>query len=448
MKATLTRRNFLRVSLGAIGATALAACAAPTGPQAGGAQPSTAQKELSFAWWTGGEAANKLFEEAVDHFEEQHPTYKINRISMPGAEFATKILTMYGSGNAPDAHGVGWGTVWSWAHKGILLDLTSFVERDASAVDWEGMWPAVTGGCYYPADKIIALPRESFGLMLHIYNKKIFADAGVETPDKAMDTDAWTWQAWREKAKALTKFDANGRREIMGANTGNADYWDLQVVMPSYGVPMFNKEQTHFNLDDEKVVNWLKMLPEMINVERSLGKPSETGEFDWGASGKQAIVQSATWNLPNMKETWQALDWDFVPPPKGDCCHANFVGSDYHVVNGSEYADREGGWELIKFLNSPKEDLWWALHFFGAPFRKSNVDAWSRELNNQLPKAGWKYSLAMTEKATPWTPIPFQDELNVILSNEIGQAVSGERPVDEVVASVSTKLDDMIKNFK
>jgi multiple sugar transport system substrate-binding protein len=306
----------------------------------------------------------------------------------------------------------------------------------------------VTGGCYYPPGKIVALPRESFGLMLHIYNKQIFAEAGVETPDKDVEAGTWTWATWREKARALTQFDDNGRRAIMGSNTWGGGYWELQVVMPSYGVAMFNQDLTHFNLDDEKIVGHLEMLYKMRNEERSIGKPEEMEGFDWGSSGKQAIVQSATWDIPNMKETWKEIDWDFAPPPKGDCCHANFVGCDYHVVNGGDYADKEGGWTLLKFLNSPEEDLWWSLHFFGAPFRKSNVEAWAKQLDSELPRAGWKYSLEMTENATPWTPIPFQDELNTIHENEIGQAISGERPVQEVVDSIVTKVDEMIASFQ
>lgn len=441
----LSRRRFLTLAAGVAGTAVLASCV-PAAPGGGANAPAEAKTEISFAWWTGGEAANKLFEESIDHFEEKHPNYTVNRISMPGNEFNTKILTMYGSGNAPDAHGVFYGSVWSWAHKGVLLDLTDLVQGDDS-IDWEGMWPAVTGGCYYPGDKIVALPRESFGLRIYVYNKALFEAAGVETPDKDVAADNWTWQVWREKAKALTKFNDAGRREIMGANA-SAGYWDLQVVMPSYGVSMFNGDLTHFNLDDPQVVGWLSMLPQMTNEDQSLGKPDETKEFDWGASGKQAISQSATWAIPNMRETWADLDWDFVPPPKGACCHSNFVGCDYHVVNGGDYAKWEAGWELIKFINSPEEDLWWALNFFGAPFRKSNLDAWSAQLNEIVPKNGWQYSLGMTEQATPWTPIPFQDELDTIHNNEISQALSGERPVEEVVASITSKVDEMIANFK
>ncbi len=311
------------------------------------------------------------------------------------------------------------------------------------------MWPAVTDGCYYPPkEKIVALPRETFGLMLYAYNKAIFGEAGVDTPDKDYEAGNWTWQVWRDKAKALTRFGADGRREIMGANSWGAGYWELQVVMPSFGVSMFNEEVTHFNLDDPKIVGWLTMLSRMMNEDRSLGKPEETQEFDWGSSGKLAIYETATWEIPNMRQTWADIEWDFVPPPKGDCCHTNFVGCDYHCVNGSDYADKEGGWELIKFLNSPREDLWWALNMFGPPFRKSNVDAWTSKVGQLEPRNGWKYVMKMTETAVPWTPIPFQSELDTIHSNEIGQAILGERPIDEVVTSIVTKVDEMIANFK
>jgi ABC-type glycerol-3-phosphate transport system substrate-binding protein len=453
MSNSFSRREFLKIGAGALGAAALAACQAPVQTVevekevVVTATPAPMEvKEITFSWWTGGEGANKIFEESIDRFELANPEYTVNRISMPWGEHHTKVLTMYGSGNAPDAHGVPWGTVWHWAHKEILLDLTPLVDVDAD-IDWDDMWPAVTGGCEYPKGRKIALPRESFGLKLFFFNKGIFEDAGVDTPEADMAAGDWTWDKWREKALAVTQIGDDGRREIMGTN-GNASYWNLQVIMPSLGVPMFNESLTHFNLDDPLVVEHIQMLHDMTNIDESIGKPEETQEFDWASSGKQAIIDNATWAIPNYRETWVDLDWDFVPPPAGDCCHSNFVGCDYHAVNGADYADQEGGWTLIKFLNNPREDLWWALNFFGAPFRRSSVEEWSSQLNDLIPREGWKYMIDMTENATPWTPIPFQDQLNTIHENEINQAISGERPVEEVIESITSQVDEMIAGFE
>lgn len=449
----LSRRRFLGLAAGASVAAVLAACAPPatgeTGDMAdaGMEAPQEGPVEFGFAWWTGGEQANNLFEISIDRFEEAFPNYTVVRDSVPYGEFHAKILTAYAGGNAPDAHGVPWGTVWSMAHKGVLLDLTGLVEGDPD-IDWDGMWPAVTDSCQFPSGTIIALPRESFGLRIYAYNKTLFAEAGVDTPDVDMDAGDWTWEIWREKARLLTQFDENDRRVVMGADQG-ADFWNLLTVMPSFGVSMFNADITHFNLDHPDVVQWLEMLPVMINEERSLGKPDETREFDWASSGKQAIDTTATWSIPNMRKTWEDIDWDFVPPPKGDERHSNFVGCDYHCLNGTEGANIDAGWELLKFFNSPGEDLWWTQNFFGAPFRKSNVPTWRDSLSGIVPIEGWKYILDMTENhATPWTTIAFQEELNVIHSNEISQAVLGERPVQEVVDSITGKVAEMIANFE
>lgn len=446
--AQLNRRQFLGFAAGAAAVSALAACAppVPSAPGAAEAGADAAPTEIGFAWWTGGEQANALFETSVDRFEAAFPKYRVVRDSVPYGEFHAKILTAYAGGNAADAHGVPWGTVWSLAHRDVLLDMTGLVEGDPD-IDWEGMWPAVTDGCQFPPGTIIALPRESFGLRIYAYNKTLFEEAGVDYPAADMDAGNWTWDVWRDKARQLTRFDDNDRRDIMGADQ-SADYWNLLTVMPSFGVSMFNADVTHFNLDDPEIVQWLEMLPVMINEERSLGKPDETREFDWGSSGKMAIDTTSTWNIPNMRKTWEDIDWDFVPPPKGDAGHSNFVGCDYHSINGSDYADVDGAWELLKFLNSPDEDLWWSQNFFGAPFRKVNVDAWSASLGSIVPIEGWKYILDMTNTATPWTPIAFQEELNTIHSNEINQAVLGDRPVQEVVDSITGKVAEMIANFE
>lgn len=453
MRAIVTRRDFLRMSLGVVGIGALAACAAPAAPSAGSegadAQLSSAQKELGFAWWTGGEGANKVFEAAIDRFEERYPEYKVNRITAPGGdEFTTKMLTNYGAGTAPDAHGIQWGPVWAFAHKGVLADLSSFAERDAGELKLDEMWEAITNMLYYPAgsNKLVALPRETFGLYMRFYNKQILADAGIDTLDKDYEAGNWTWDVWREKATAATKFNGD-RREIMGANQG-AGLWDLATVLPSLGLGLLSEDQKHFNLDADAVKNWLQMVADMVNEDRSIGKPEETKEFDWGASGKLAIQHDASWSIPNKQETWANIDWDFVPPPKGEAGHSNIPGCDFHAVNGGDYADKEGGWTLIKFLNSPEEDLWWGINMFGPPFRKQNLEPWTKQVSEGLPKNGWKYISDMTAAAKPWPNVPFFLELDTIHSNEIAQALNGERTVEDVTTSIVAKVDDMIAKFK
>lgn len=465
----LSRREFLKAGATALGAAALAACAPKVVEKEVVVRetvivegtPQVVEKvvvateapaeihEIEFAWWTGGEGANRVFEEAIDRFELSHPNFKVTRMPI-SAEFTTKILTMYGSGNAPDCHGVPFGTVWSWAHKGVMLELTPLIERDAAEVKYEEMWPQVREQLEYPpkSGKIVALPRETFGLNLMVYNKALFEEFGVETPDVDFEADNWTWEMWREKAKACTRFGSDGRREVMGATHWGISLWTLQPVLPSLGVSPFTDDLSHYNIDHPDVIEWLKMYVAMRNEDRSLGTSEETQQFDWGSSGKLAIAYSATWEIPNLRQTWADLDWDFVGLPKGGCCYSNIVGNDYHVVNGSDYADKEGGWELIKFLNSPNEDLWWALNMFGPPFRMSNLEAWRTKAAEIVPKNGWKYIDKIQASATGWTPVPFFEEVETIISNEAPLMLTGERTVEEVVTSIAKQIDEMIASFE
>jgi ABC-type glycerol-3-phosphate transport system substrate-binding protein len=185
----------------------------------------------------------------------------------------------------------------------------------------------------------------------------------------------------------------------------------------------------------------------MRNEDRSLGTSEETSQFDWGSSGKLAMSYSATWDIPNLRQTWADLDWDFVAPPKGDR-YANIIGNDYHCVNANDYADRDGGWELMKFLNSPDEDLWWALNMFGPPFRMANLEAWRSKVGELVPKNGWQYMDKIQESAIGWTPVPFVDEIETILQNELPLSVEGDRSVEETVAIIAPQIDEMIASFE
>ena len=96
----LSRRDFLKAGAVTAGAAALAACTPQVVEKTVVVEstvlvegtPQVVEKvvvateapvethEIEFAWWTGGEGANKVFEEAIDRFELSHPNFTVTRM--------------------------------------------------------------------------------------------------------------------------------------------------------------------------------------------------------------------------------------------------------------------------------------------------------------------------------------------------------------------------------
>jgi len=480
MKQPVTRRRILGMGLAASGAVALAACGATPTPQViektvvvketqvvekevtkvvegtpqvvketvvvekvVQATPAPETKHsITFAWHTGGEGANKVFAEAVSRFELSHPNYTVSKMPVPYSDYADKLQVLYAGGTPPDSHTIPWGFFGAFAAKGVLADIQPFVDRDRDQVQPDDYWPGAWSGMVYRGTRY-SLPRETIGLIIMEYNKDIFKAASLPNPGELYSQKQWTFDKWRESAKALTQRDSSGRLQQVGTNSMiTGDTFDA-ISRDFCGPGFFDENMTKTLMDDPKNVALIQLFTDMMNVDKSMARPEETKEFDFMSSGKQAMAWSFTFSIPNDREVFK-FDWDFAPPPSSDCTPANVAGYDFYAMNAKS-KDLDGAWEIIKFFNSPPEDLWWGLNMFGAPFHKSNLEPWLKEIRQKTPpSAGWDTVKDMLSVAHPVPNPVAYTEIVDILSNELSQAINGSRPVDEVVKSVTAKINDAL----
>ncbi len=85
--------------------------------------------------------------------------------------------------------------------RGLLQDLTPLIEQDS--FDTSAFIPEVLK-IYQSEGKTWALPFLTTGSYI-FYNKKIFDEAGVEYPPQDWNDPNWTWEAFVELGKKLTK---------------------------------------------------------------------------------------------------------------------------------------------------------------------------------------------------------------------------------------------------
>lgn len=138
-------------------------------------------------WYTANESDpndrdHAWMSENVELFEASHENIKVNVTIIGGAgggDYRTKLIAEIAADNAPDVFMTwGWGRLVPFAESGKLYDLTDLIETDpelSQVVNKDNLGGVTYNGRYYGLPDAVDL----HGLF---YNKKIFAECGVEPP--------------------------------------------------------------------------------------------------------------------------------------------------------------------------------------------------------------------------------------------------------------------------
>ncbi len=269
---SLSRREFLKRSSLIFAGTALAACGAPAAtptetqaPAASEAQPQPQQPaaqqpakekiQMVYHTWTVPPESNGE-QVGVNKFMEENPDVEVEFRQTPFAEYWKALLTDAGIGQPPDAYLMNNFFWQQYINAGMATDLTpTAVLLDTPGTDLEAYIPSVLEAAKRDG-KLYGFPKAINGSAF-IINKTLFAEAGVEEPPES-PTD-WTWDEFREKARALT----DPERKIFGAWIQEGPHWTPTFLYTLGG--RFLDPETHsraegwLNSDANAIwVQWVK----------------------------------------------------------------------------------------------------------------------------------------------------------------------------------------------
>ena len=132
----------------------------------------------------------------ADKWNTDHPTTKVNLVFNGGNDSALqKTVAGFTAGNYPDVAYEYGSSAAQLARQPKLVDLTDKVK--ASGFNWDDFYPSERQAATVDG-KVVGIPALVDNLSL-VYNKKLFAAAGVPEP-----TNDWTWEQFRDAAKKLS----------------------------------------------------------------------------------------------------------------------------------------------------------------------------------------------------------------------------------------------------
>ena len=259
---------------------------------------------------------------------------------IPYGDYLQTILTARLGGQSPDIYHV--YSIWA----------AQLVDNGLLAVPPEEVLGFVTDNYVGSTVDAITIDDQTWGVptevanYLLIYNKQIFAEAGIDAPPA-------TWDELLEIAAATTERDAQGR----ATQIGYADYYpSVAGVVHRYltslyskGVDLFNEDFTATNLGTPEA---LEALEERVALFEA-GSADLSVDSDAFVAGDVAMTIQASWQEGEYREVFGDAFEDTVgiaSIPMGDDWRSLQYAFFYGVDANSDVQDES--WAFIEWLNS------------------------------------------------------------------------------------------------
>ncbi|MFE1025230.1 ABC transporter substrate-binding protein [Streptomyces sp. NPDC058818] len=347
-----------RIRAAAVGAVTLsfALTVAACGGGSSGTEGSNEQPR-TLTYWASNQGANlevdkKVLQPELDKFEKE-TGIEVKLEVVPWADLLNRILTATTSGQGPDVLNI--GNTWSASlqSSGALLPWDAenfeaiggkdrFVESALGSTGVQGQDPA-------------AVPLYSMAYALY-YNKKMFADAGIEKPPAT----------WEELAETGKKLSENGKWGLgaEGSNLSN-NIHQVFVLAKQHGADFFTPEgKADFTSDGAvaAVKQYVDLMAKDKIVAPGNAEYAQNQSLSDFAKDKTAMVlwqtASATFESQGMSED----EWGVAPAPvqsgepgPGKATNSMVAGINMAVFKNTKNID--GAKKFVKFMTSDEEQI-------------------------------------------------------------------------------------------
>ncbi|GIK72815.1 MAG: ABC transporter substrate-binding protein [Chloroflexota bacterium] len=442
MSTALSRRSFLQMIAASAATGAFLVACQPASPgtvsESGGVVPTAAKTDLRIV--SGQDITEiEVRKQIGQMYELVNPNVNIEIDVISGARSDSQ-LTMIAGGNPPDILYLNDFFQYAFAHKGLLLELDGYIERDS--FDFTPYLPEAVEANRYKG-KMIAMPFE-VSVAGVVYNKNLFDEAGVPYPTADVTDTSWNWDSMVEVAKALTDESKNQYGFSM-------DSWMIPNWLLCYDQRYISNnkeitEETHAVINAEPTAKVLQYWLDLRNVHKvspTAAMSQEISGFDRFMSGKVAMYTYGRWL--NTFRTIQDFEWDVAPMPAPKDGH---FASQMYILNYGIYANSQKAdlaWDVLKFLTTKEPQT--ANVLTGMAIAVLEEVNRSPEFLNNAPPANNKVYADTLPYAALWDNN--ESGFMVYANQVLGQLYSGERTdIDAVLQEASDGIDRALDEWR
>ena len=350
------------------------------------ADPTSLSAELT--WWDTSDPTNEgpAFKELITKFNETYPNVTINYQSVPFGDAQNKFKTAADSGSgAPDILRAEVAWVPEFASLGYLyaLDGTAllegnFLETPLSSNVYDG--------------KTYGVPQvtDTLGLM---YNKKLFAKAGIDAPPT-------TWEEVAADAKLLKQ-----KAKVDGIYINSGGYFLLPFLYGEGG-DLVDVDGQQIVVNSDANVTGITTAQDLVKSGAAV-KPDAADSYGTMMTlfkeGKVAMIVNGPWEVANISADPKFGGFEnlgIAPVPAGSAGQGAPVGGhNYVIYSGMDEAKADAAIAFVKFMSSAESEAFIANELGLLP---GNADAYDLVTDNEKV-AAWKPALDVA-KPRPWIP--------------------------------------------
>lgn len=386
----------------------------------------------SITWWdTSNEAEGPTYDKLVKQFQDQYPKIKVQRtpVSFDQAEQKFKTAAQNGKG-APDVirTDVGWSA--GFANLGYLQPLDGtpaldnpgdFMEGPLSTAKWK--------------DETVGVPQVTDTLGL-LYNKEIFAKAGIAKPPA-------TWDEFVATAKTIKQ-----KTGVAGTQLNPEGYFSLPFLYGA-GADMLDVEGKKITVNSPEAVKGMETAVELTKGGVAL-KPASTDGYVAAQTsfkdGKVAMVINGPWSVSDdysgkAFKNKDNLGIANIPAGPSGKAAAPIGGHNYSVYRGSK--NKDAAYLFVKFMASAKSQEFTAKEINTLPTRKS---AYTAAVTADPAKKAFQQALTIS-KSRP--VIPGVGDLFVAFDQHYVKILRGDKsPKDGLDGLAKEWKDKLLKDYE
>lgn len=285
-----------------------------------GVQPAQAAGEvtLRMTMWSSNAGHLALFNGLAADFIKQNP--QVKEIKLESLDFATytqTLTTQIAGGKSPDLAWILEKDAQQFRQNRLLVNVGAQMKSDP-AYKLNEIAPGALS-LWRTQDNIYAYPFSTSPFAI-FYNADLIKAAGASDPETLRSQGKWTWDAARDIAAKVTKYQSGNYG--LTFPTFNYTTWNgLASIWRGFGAEAWSSTGKRCTFNTKQMEDAMTLFHGMIFKDGSFPAPGKSADFFAGNVGMTLIQLSRAGALATSKFKWGA-----VPLPKGPAAEANVIG--------------------------------------------------------------------------------------------------------------------------